>query len=280
MGRVSERASEGDALSGSGQGVGILSAVCLALSLLFVAPAFAQSPDSSELTAEDVIRGAINHWRGESSFMVQSMTVHRPDWERTSSMVAVTRGEKDALVRFTAPAKDEGNATLKLDRDMWVFTPRLNKVVKLPASLMAQSWMGSDFSYHDLSRSDQLLTQYTLSLLNTEQIEGRTVYTVEAVPLPDAPVVWGKEVLRVRDDYVFLEQAYYDQAGVLVKKMVAEEIELVDGRAYPVDIRMINAEKDNHWTRVVTESGDFDVGPPDFLFTLSNLRNPRGWEPK
>jgi outer membrane lipoprotein-sorting protein len=227
-----------------------------------------------------IVRAALQNWRGHSSYMEQKMVVHRPEWERETDMVSLTRGEKDALVRFTGPPKDAGNATLKLDQNMWIFTPRLNQVIKLPASMMAQPWMGSDFSYDDLAKSNRILTDYDLALKPEEEAGGHHVYVIEATPHPDAPVVWGKEVLRIRDDNVMLEHAYYDQQGALVRRMAASRIELLDGRPYPRELRMTDAEKEGHWTVVLTEAGHFDVKPPDYLFTQSNLRNPRAWSPR
>ena len=231
-------------------------------------------------TATEIVQAALHNLRGHSSYMQQTMIVHRPDWQRESAMVSLTLGDKDALVRFTAPAKDAGNATLKLDQNMWAFTPRLNQVIKLPASMMAQSWMGSDFSYDDLAKSDRIATDYDLTFKPEEEDDGQRVYVIEAIPRPDAPVVWGMEVLRIRDDHVLLERVYYDQKGKLVRRMVASEIEDIDGRPYPLELRMTDAEKEGHWTVVLTDAGHFDVDPPGYLFTQSNLRNPRAWSPR
>lgn len=249
-------------------------ACAIIIGVLSAVPALADSEP------KEIVRAAIDNWRGDSSYVEQTMTVHRPDWERSSTMVSITHGDKDAIVRFTEPARDEGNATLKLDRDMWVFTPRLNRVIKLPASMMAQSWMGSDFSYDDLSKTDTLLTDYDLAILSTEEMEGHNIYVIEALPHEDAPVVWGREVLRIRDDNVFLARDYYDQDNQLVKRMVAERIAPLDGRPYPIEMRMTDMEEDDHWTLIVTQAGTFDVEPPSFLFTQSNLRNPRDWSPQ
>ena len=87
-------------------------------SLRFLVLALLPLTVHAEPTPAEVVQAAIDNWRGRSSYMEQKMVVHRPDWERETSMVSVTRGEKDALVRFTAPAKDAGNATLKLDQSM------------------------------------------------------------------------------------------------------------------------------------------------------------------
>ena len=89
------------------------------------------------------------------------MTIHRPDWQRTMTMVAWTLGEKKSLVRVAAPKQDAGNGTLLIDKQMWTFSPKINRIVKIPSSMMNQSWMGSDFSNKDIARADDIVHQYT-----------------------------------------------------------------------------------------------------------------------
>ncbi len=235
---------------------------------------FALSPNPTAL-----IKAAIDHWRGQSSYTEVAMTIHRPDWERTSAMRGWTRGEKDALIRFTKPAKDAGHATLKLGDAMWMFTPKLNRVLKLPFSMMAQSWMGSDFSYNDLAKSDQVLYNYSHRLLSTESQGEHTIYTIEAIPQPAAPVVWGKEILKIRDDHVLIEENFFDQDMKPVKQLVTRNIAPLGNKtAYPIQMRMITLDKLDHWTEINTLIGHFDLDLPNYLFTQSNLRNPRPWQ--
>jgi hypothetical protein len=225
----------------------------------------------------EIVRSAVDYWRGDSSYIEVEMTVHRPDWERSLRMAGWTRGRADALIRFTAPAKDAGNATLKVGPSMWIFTPKLNQVIKLPASMMAQSWMGSDFSYNDLAKSDQIVDQYTHELISSEEVDGHTVYTIESTPKPDAPVVWGKQQLRIRDDFVLLEEAYFDQDMQLVKRLDAKTVGPLGGRPYPVVMRMTDLTEDDHWTELHYSDATFDLALPEYLFTRSNLSSPRPW---
>ncbi|MEO8115806.1 MAG: outer membrane lipoprotein-sorting protein, partial [Phenylobacterium sp.] len=225
--------------------------------------------------AAAILRRVYDNYRSKSSQTTVAMTVHRPAWERHLEIKAWTRGEDDALVRFTAPAKDAGNATLKVGRDTWVFNPRLNQVIKLPASMMSQAWMGSDFSYNDLSRSEEIVSQYTHRVAATETVGGHTMWTIEAVPKPGAPVVWGKVSLKVRDDYVIAEETFYDQDMKPARRMVTEKIGTLGGRPYPVSMTMRPLDTPTQWTRVDTSDGRFNISAPDYLFTLSNLQNPR-----
>lgn len=229
----------------------------------------ADAPDARALIA-----AAIDQTRGRTSWTEIRMQIHRPDWERTSSIVAWTRGRDDALIRFTAPARDAGNATLKRGDQMWTFTPQLDRVVRLPYSMMSQSWAGSDFSYNDLSRTDALLRHYSHRLLDVSESDGHRVYTIESIPDTDAPVVWGRQVLVLRDDHVLLEETFYDQDGVALKRMKTLEIGERGGREIPVRMRMMKLSEPDHWTEVTYDAAKFDIDIPDRRFTLYALQNP------
>ena len=197
----------------------------------------AAAPTDAQDAAE-IVRASIDNWRGQSSYGEMTMTIHRPSWERTMSMRAWTQGSKKSLVRVTAPKKDAGNGTLMVDNNMWSYAPKVNRVIKVPSSMMGQSWMGSDFSNKDVSRADDIVDQYDHTLLGQEEHEGHTVYVIESIPHEEAAVVWGREVLHIRDDWVILEQQFWDQDDVLVKKLQTLEIAEMSGRAVATIIRL------------------------------------------
>ncbi len=225
--------------------------------------------------ATDIVRAAIDHWRGLSSYSEMSMTIHRPDWERTMSMRAWTEGDDRSLVRVTDPARDRGNGTLMDDNRMWTYSPKVNRVIKVPSSMMNQSWMGSDFSNKDISRADDIIELYDHRLLGTTEIDGLTVYEVEAVPHEDAAVVWGREVLEIRSDYVVQAHHFYDQDDELVKSLESLEIGEMGGRMVALRQRMAKTDVDEEWTEISVSAVDYDVKHASSVFTLSNLRNPR-----
>jgi hypothetical protein len=248
---------------------------------LVVVPAAAGEPDEQpegqpdgqpEVTARQLVAAAIDLTRGKTSYAELNMIVHRPDWERTSHLVAWTRGRKDAFIRFTAPAKDAGNATLKQGEKMWTFTPKLNRTIRLPFSLMSQSWAGSDFSYNDLSRTDKLLEFYDLTISHVEEQDGHTIYTIDAIPHDEAPVVWGMEQMVLRDDYVMLSQTYFDQSMEALKRMETLEIGELDGRTFGTRMRMSKLDEPDNYTELHYAQADFDVELEDRLFTVFSLQ--------
>lgn len=245
-------------------------AATIAFLLPLTSSAVAAAPDADQL-----LRETFDNYRAKSSQSVVAMTIHRPDWERKLTMKAWTRGDSDALVRFLSPAADAGNATLKTGNDTWVFNPKLNQVIKLPASMMAQSWMGSDFSYNDLAKSEDLLTDYTHRLIGTASDGGHTVFTIACDPKPGAPVVWGKVTVALRDDFVVTQEIFYDQGMKPARTMTTDRIGPLGGRSYPLVMTMHPSDTPGAWTRIETSDAQFNIPLPDYLFTLSNLQNPR-----
>ncbi|MEH6583984.1 MAG: outer membrane lipoprotein-sorting protein [Halioglobus sp.] len=230
---------------------------------------------AAQIDARQIIEKAMEQSRGKTSYAEMTMIIHRPDWERSMSMQGWTEGTELSLMRVTAPAKDAGNGTLLKDDNMWSYAPKINRVIKVPSSMMNQSWMGSDLSNKDISKSTDIIDQYEHTLLETKTIDGHEVYVIQSVPHEDAAVVWGKEVLTVRDDYLLLRQEYWDQDDVLVKTFETLEIKTFDGREVGSVLRMQEVEKPGQWTEMQVEDSQFDIPLPANLFTLSSLRNPR-----
>ncbi len=228
-----------------------------------------------ERDATQIVRDAVNHWRGLTSYTEMTMVIHRPDWERSMTMQAWTKGDDRSLVRVMEPKKDRGNGTLTDDNSMWTFSPKINRVIKVPSSMMGQSWMGSDFSNKDISRADDIIDQYAHTILATSEEDGITVYRIESIPNEDAAVVWGSEVLTIRDDHVVLEHAFFDQDGELVKTLKSLEIAEMGGRTIAKRQRMVKTDVPDEWTEIAVNDVQYELDLKDSVFTLSNLRNPR-----
>lgn len=225
--------------------------------------------------ATALVRKSFNHYRGLASHARMRMTIHRPEWERTQMLDAWTRGEEDSVIIVIEPARDRGNGTLKRGNQMWTFNPRVNRVIKLPPSLMGQSWMGSDFTNHDLAKTDSVVVDYEHTLEATEERNGQKIHRIRLTPKPGAPVVWGHEEILLRDDNIMLEERFYDQDGKLVKTLYASEIQPLGGRLLPRVITMVQAADAQRYTRMVYESLEFRDALPERYFSEAFLRNPR-----
>jgi outer membrane lipoprotein-sorting protein len=242
---------------------------------LLILLALGASTALAQPEARDIIEKAMDHWRGLTSYNEMTMIIHRPDWERRMSMKSWSSGQKNSLVRVTAPPKDSGNGTLLKDNNMWTYTPKINRVIKVPSSMMGQSWMGSDLSNKDINKSTDIIDQYDHTLLETREQDDHQLWVVESIPHEDAAVVWGREVVIIRDDYVLMEQQFWDQDNILVKTFTTTEVKEMGGRPVASVMRMQEVEKDGQWTEIRVDDVEFDIDIPANLFTLSSLRNPR-----
>jgi len=230
---------------------------------------------AESLNAAVLVEDSFKYMRGKASIATVDMTIHRPDWERKMTIKAWTRGQKDSLFYIQSPPKDHGNGTLKMSREMWMYNPKINRVIKVPPSMMSQSWMGSDFSNNDLAKSDSIVNDYSHSLVDTEIHEGRRVYVIKSVPKPDAPVIWGLQILKIRQDLIWLSQEFFDEELVAVKVMNTLEIQSIGGKLYPRVWRMREVDTEDRYTELTYQSLEFKSDLPDSLFTLTSLRKAR-----
>ena len=243
-------------------------------SVLLFSPVFG-IPLTHAQDAQALVKESFEYVRGKTSISKIEMTIHRPGWQRVMVIKAWTRGEDQSIFWIVSPPKDKGNGTLKKGREMWMFNPKVNRVIKIPPSMMSQAWMGSDFSNDDLSKTESLITDYDHTVEGTAVHEGRKVYLIKSVPKTEAPVIWGLQKLKIREDHIFLKQAFYDEEYRLVKTLTTLQIEPLGGRLFPKIWKMQKADSEGEYTLLEYKELDFDKRLSENLFSLSSLRHPR-----
>ena len=240
---------------------------------LFLAalPATAQ-----EMTALDIIRHADALMHGDTQTGTYRMTIVRPEWERTLAFEFWSEGNEKSFIRILEPDKERGVAFLKVGREMWQYVPRINRVIKIPPSMMLQPWMGSDFTNDDLVRESSIVDDYTHTLLGREQIDGEEVYKIELLPKPEAPVAWDRlvEYIRVKD-FVPVRAAFFNERGEPVRTIHYSEIQRMGGRLLPARMELIEEKKPGRKTILILSDVRFDVPLDRRIFTQANLRRSR-----
>lgn len=242
--------------------------------ILIIGILFFAISSHAQISAETIVKKAFDYWRGEASVSTIIMTIHRPEWERVMTLKAWTRGESDSLFVITEPAKDKGNGTLKAGKGMWMYNPKVNRVIKLPPSMMSQSWQGSDFSNNDLAKSDSLIKDYVHTLENTKIDEGKKIYSIKSMPKPEAPVIWGMIKLTIREDNILLSETFFDEDLAPVKIMTAWDIQMAGDKLFPMRWKMQKSDATNEYTLFVYEKIKFEKSLNKSIFTQTNLKNP------
>jgi outer membrane lipoprotein-sorting protein len=227
--------------------------------------------------AREIIKRADEKMQGEkSSQSTMTMTIVRPSWERVIMFKSWTMGRDYTLALITSPAREKGQTFLKRENEMWNWNPTINRLIKLPPSMMSQGWMGSDFSNDDLLKESSIVVDYTHSIIGEEVIDGWDCYKIELIPLEEAAVVWGRILKWIaKEEYLQMRSEYYDEDGYLIKTELAYDIKTMDGRLLPAKFELIPEEEEGHKTVVVLDEILFNKPIPDGFFSQQNMKKVR-----
>lgn len=214
--------------------------------------------------------------RGDRSYMEVRMQIVRPRYTREIAMRSWAIGDDYSLIFITAPARDRGIGYLKREREIWNWMPAIDRLIKLPPSMMSQSWMGSDFTNDDLVRETSVIEDYTHRYLGRETIEGYDCHIIEMVPKPDRPIVWSKVVtwIAVEEDFQ-LRTEQYDERSDLVNTISFSDVQTFGKRRMPARMELTPHEKKGHATVLITEAIDFEPDLNTDFFSVQNLQRLR-----
>jgi len=214
-------------------------------------------------------------YRSDASYADVEMIVVSEHWERTLAMDIWTEGMEKTFIYIKGPKKDEGIATLRIESEMWNYFPRINKVMKVPPSMMMGSWMGSDFTNDDLVKESSLLKDYHHRLMHPENEEPDQYY-IELTPKSDTPTVWGKIEITIRKaDYIPVTQVYYDEKGRKMREMLFSDARTFGDRTIPSVMEMLPLNKEGQKTVIRYKDINFDEPIDKDVFTLRNLQKRR-----
>ncbi len=222
--------------------------------------------------ATDIIRRGETRMRGRTVQSLMVMKISRPDFTRELKLRAWTSGDQRALVEILEPVKETGIASLRVGDQMWNYLPKSDQTVRVPPSMMLQSWMGSDFTNDDLVKASSLVRDYRHRIVSQAKGPPGSVLVL-CVPKPGAPVVWGKILHWARKgDNLPLRQEFYDETGKLVRTMIFSAFKKVDDRVVPTRIRVTRADAPNETTVVEYKKMLYDRTLPNSLFNRNLLR--------
>jgi outer membrane lipoprotein-sorting protein len=227
-------------------------------------------------TATEIVRKSDEKMQGLSSYSEMTMQIVRPNWTRTMSMKAWSKGSDNSLVLVTDPAQDRGSSSLKRGKEMWSWVPRIERIIKVAPSMLGQSWMGSDFTNDDLINQSSIVVDYTHEVLKEENFDGVRTWIIEARPKPNAPVVWGKLIIWIsQGEYNQRKVEFYDEFDELINTMSTYDIQELDGRRLPVRQEMQPADKPDQKTVIILHRAQFDFDISDDFFSLQNMKELR-----
>ena len=226
--------------------------------------------------ASEVIIMADEKMQGKSNKGTMTMKIIRPKWTREITMKVWSSGVDYSLVLITEPARDEGTGTLKRDKELWSWQPSIDRIIKMPPSMLMQSWMGSDFTNDDLVNQSSMVVDYVHEFVGDTTIGSYDCWKIKMYPLEDAAVVWGKlEAYISKVDYFQLIIKYYDEDEFLINTMTLSDIREMGGRVIPTKMEMIPAGNPDQKTVIVYRDFEYDIDLKQSFFSVQNLKTIR-----
>lgn len=226
--------------------------------------------------AKEIVTIADKKMRGETSQAEIVIRVSRPTWNREMSLRTWMKGNNYAMLFVLSPAKDKGTAFLKRKKEVWNWLPTLERSIKLPPSMMSQSWMGTDFTNDDLVKESSVVEDYDHTIVGDTLVSGRACYVIQMIPKPESAVVWGKLIVCIdKKDYLELHTRFYDEDGALINTMNGYDVQLMDGRLLPTRMEMIPAEKRNQKTEIIYRKIIFNKPIDDSFFSIDKMKTLR-----
>jgi outer membrane lipoprotein-sorting protein len=227
-------------------------------------------------TAKEIIKLADDKNRGLSSKGEMTMTIVRTDWTRSVKMKSWSKGNDFAMVLITAPPKEKGQVFLKRRSEMWNWVPSIDRMVKIPPSMMLQSWMGSDFTNDDLVQQSSIVKDYTHKLLGKENIRGLECYKIELIPLPDATIVWGKIITWITTSgFDMWKSEYFDEDMLLINIENAYDIKNNGDRLIPTRMEIEPVTKKGQKTILTINNMLFNIPIEESFFSQQNMKKIR-----
>ncbi|MGE0589915.1 MAG: outer membrane lipoprotein-sorting protein [Cyclobacteriaceae bacterium] len=227
-------------------------------------------------SATEIIRKADEKRRGESGSASMVIKIIRPSWSREMSVKTWSKGTSYSLILITSPARDKGTVFLKRKKEIWNWVPSIERNIKLPPSMMMQSWMGSDFTNDDLIKESSIVEDYSHSIVGDSIILNREAYKIQLIPKPESAVVWGKIYSWIdKKDFIELRTEMYDEDGYLVNEVRFSDIKSLGGRMLPAKMEYIPVDKPGNRTVVEYSDVQYNISITEDFFSLQNMKRVR-----
>lgn len=251
-------------------------AACLLALFAFLPAAGAQDTEDLPRDADALLDAMVENMRGSGQRATMELVVERPDETRTYTLEVVSDGTERSLTRVVAPSRDAGQAFLVDGNDLFIYTPRLGRVLRLPPSGRSDGFLGSDLSYDDLA-GDEVRDRYEASVAEWRDDPGEVELSLQ--PKPGAPTPYGElRFIASLPDLAPLELHYFDQRDQVVKRLTFSEFEetaaghRVPRRFEVTDLTEEGSRTVARWTEV-----EDDVSPPERCFTQQALERGCDW---
>jgi len=224
---------------------------------------------NAQITADEIMKRVDENMRGKNVYMQMSMSITTHGHTRTMKMQTWAEGNKKSFVKTIYPPKDRGITFLSLDNQMWQYVPKIERIIKIPPSMMLQNWMGSDITNDDMVKQSSIVDDYDAKLLKYE----KNIATIELIPKEDAAVVWGKIISKIdTSNFTGMKDVFYDEDGLEIRTFTYEKVKKFGKYYTPTYWKIQPSDKKGNFTEIIIEDVKYDSEISEQYFKKSALK--------
>jgi outer membrane lipoprotein-sorting protein len=200
------------------------------------------------------------------------MIIHGRRSDRTITSKTYSAGTTQSFTEYLSPAREQGTKMLKLENQLWIYSPSTDRIIQISGHMLRQSVMGSDLSYEDMMDDRKLTEIYDAEVTGNEPIDGRNTYVLLLTAKVDDAAYHSQKIWIDTERYVPLKQEMYAKSGQLLKQTTLSDVKQVQGRWFPMTIVYKDVLKEGSGTEFKMTSVKFDQDIPEYIFTKAALK--------
>jgi outer membrane lipoprotein-sorting protein len=227
----------------------------------------AQYPDGAAL-----LRKIDGNLSSENRVYSSSMVIHGRRSALTFRLRTWTAGNSKSFTEYLFPVREQGTKMLKLDDQLWIYSPSTDRIIQIAGHMLRQSVMGSDFSYEDLMEDSKLTSRYRAAVIAVEEIGDRKCWVLELKAVVPEITYQGMKLWVDQERDIPLREEMYAKSGTLLKRSELSDVRKISGRWYPMKIVFKDMLKDGLGTELQIEEIQFNVTIPDHIFSKASLK--------
>jgi outer membrane lipoprotein-sorting protein len=223
-------------------------------------------------SAKEIIEKVDKNMSADSRIFTSKMVIHNPRNTRTIESRTWSIGEKKSYSEYLSPPREQGTKMLKLEDQLWIFSPSTDRIIQISGHMLRQSVMGSDLSYEDMMEDPHLLNHYTGKIDGEEKLNDRICWVISLTANTPDIAYQTQKVWVDKDRFIPLKKELYAKSGILLKKMELSDIKQIQGRWFPEKILFKDVLKEGEGTEFLIEDINFNVAIPDYLLSKASLK--------
>ncbi|HEY5469495.1 MAG TPA: outer membrane lipoprotein-sorting protein [Bacteroidales bacterium] len=200
------------------------------------------------------------------------MIIHGRRSSRTITSKSYSAGTKQSFTEYLSPAREQGTKMLKLENQLWIYSPDTDRIIQISGHMLRQSVMGSDLSYEDMMDDRKLTDIYSAKVIGNEILDGRNTYILELTAKVDDAAYQSQKIWVDVERFVPLKQEMFAKSGQLLKQTILSDVKQIQGRWFPTNMIYKDVLKEGSGTEFRITSVKFDQTIPGYIFTKAALK--------